>query len=204
VLPSIPIEAVRAGAGRDLDVLIGTTTEEHALFLVPNGLIDLIDDGALNYTCALLRADPAAVRSAYSADGRSPGEILLAAMTDWFFRVPAIRLAEARSDHGAATFMYEFAWRSPLFNGRLGACHALEVPFVFDALQDEATAWMAGPEPPQRVADDMHAAWVAFVRGGDPGFEPYLPQRRVRRYGEPTETIGDPRAEQRELWTGIR
>ena len=30
--------------------------------------------------------------------------------------------------------MYEFAWRSPQFGGRLGACHALEIPFVFDTL----------------------------------------------------------------------
>jgi hypothetical protein len=28
----------------------------------------------------------------------------------------------------AATYMYEFAWRSPQFNGLLGACHASRLP----------------------------------------------------------------------------
>jgi carboxylesterase type B len=32
------------------------------------------------------------------------------------------------------TYMYEFAWRSPQFNGLLGACHGLEIAFVFDTL----------------------------------------------------------------------
>ena len=204
VLPTLPLEAIRAGAGRDVDVLIGTTAEEHALFLVPNGLVDLVNDQLLGYSLALHKADPAKARAAYGRD-RAPGEVLLGALTDWFFRVPAIRLAEARAELGATTFMYEFAWRSSLFGGRLGACHGLEIPFVFDDLENPETAWIAGPaRPPQEIADEMHGAWVAFVRDGDPGWSAYLPDRRVRRFAAPTETVTDPRAEQRRLWDGIR
>jgi carboxylesterase type B len=65
------------------------------------------------------------------------GDLLEAIFTDWFFRIPAIRLAEARVASSAATYMYEFAWRSPQFDKRLGACHALEIPFVFDTLHKE-------------------------------------------------------------------
>lgn len=203
-LPDLPLNAIRAGAGRELDVLIGTTAEEHALFLVPIGLIDMIDDQALNYSLALVGANPSDVRAAYGNGGR-PGELLLAALTDWFFRIPAIRIAEARAEQGAATYVYEFAWRSTLFGGRLGACHALEIPFVFDALDDPGTSWIAGPDrPPQQIADEMHAAWVTFVRDGKPTWDPYLPQRRVRRFSLPSETVSDPRAEQRRLWDGVR
>lgn len=129
----------------------------------------------------------------------------MAALTDWFFRIPAIRVAEARAEHGAATHVYEFVWRSTLFGGRLGACHALEIPFVFDTLDDPGTSLIAGPDrPPAQIADEMHAAWVAFARDGDPGWSPYLPGRRVRRFSLPGEMATDPRAEQRRLWDRIR
>jgi para-nitrobenzyl esterase len=99
--------------------------------------------------------------------------------------------------------MYEFTWRSPRFEGRLGACHYLEVGFVFDRLgRDRA---LAGSEPPQQLADAMHAAWVAFARTGDPGWPPYDPDRRATmRFGDRCEVVDDPRGDERRLWDGIR
>ena len=64
--------------------------------------------------------------------------------------------------------MYEFAWRSPGFDGQLGSCHSLEIPFVFDTLDREGLEILLGAEPPQQLADSMHAAWVAFATHGNP------------------------------------
>src|SRR6266700_2401513 len=88
----------------------------------------------------------------------SPGDLLAAIVTDWFYRIPAIRLAEAHTKGNGATYMYEFAWRSPMFDGKLGACHALEIPFVFDTLGKEGYEALIGTNPPQEIADAMHAA----------------------------------------------
>jgi len=47
--------------------------------------------------------------------------------------------------------MYEVAWPSPAFNGLFGACHALEIPFVFDTLDkgaDQMVGGLLGPVPP--------------------------------------------------------
>jgi para-nitrobenzyl esterase len=74
--------------------------------------------------------------------------------------------------------MYEFAWRSPQFGGRLGASHALEIPFVFDTLGHRPEP-LWGPDPPQQLADTMHAAWVAFATNGDPGWPKYDPSPRA-------------------------
>jgi hypothetical protein len=46
--------------------------------------------------------------------------------------------------------MYEFAWRSPQFGGRLGAAHSVEIPFVFDTL-GLGTEPLLGPDPPQSL-----------------------------------------------------
>jgi para-nitrobenzyl esterase len=69
-------------------------------------------------------------------------------------------VADARTTASAATYLYEFTWRSPQFDGQLGSCHFLEVPFVFDQLGDRRMQWVTGPNPPQRLADLVHGTWV--------------------------------------------
>jgi para-nitrobenzyl esterase len=122
--------------------------------------------------------------------------------TDWFFRIPALRVAEAvRNSH-----VYEFGWETPV--GGLGAFHGLEVPFVFDTLGDPDVAALAGPAPPGALAKAMHGAWVAFASTGDPGWPSYASGRAVARFGwgaDPGwEVVEDPCGDLRELWDGIR
>ena len=100
--------------------------------------------------------------------------------------------------------MYEFAWRSPQFNGLLGACHSLEIPFVFDTLGN-GTESLLGTAPPQHLADKMHAAWVAFATSGDPGWPKYdLTTRATMRFDTTSEVVDDPRPAVRALWEGQR
>lgn len=101
--------------------------------------------------------------------------------------------------------MYEFGWSSPQFDGRLGACHALELGFTFDTLATEGHGALQGPGAPQGLADRMHRAWVRFVTDGDPGWERYDAQRRpVCEFGEQVRVADDPRGERRRLWEGLR
>ena len=104
--------------------------------------------------------------------------------------------------------MYEFAWPSPVLGGRLGACHALEIPFVFDTLdlgRKQMLGGALGQNPPQHLADTVHRAWVEFARHGDPGWPRYEPPRRaVMRFAETTAVLDDPYAAERDLWSGVR
>jgi para-nitrobenzyl esterase len=100
--------------------------------------------------------------------------------------------------------LYEFAWRSPQFNGLLGACHALEIAFVFDTL-GIGTAPLMGMDPPQQLADTMHAAWVAFATTGDPSWPTYdLSHRATVRFDTTSEVVDDPRSAERALWAAVR
>jgi len=91
-----------------------------------------------------------------------------------------------------------------MFDGRLGACHALELGFVFDHL--DCAGPMLGEHPPQRLADDMHRAWVNFARNGDPGWPRYEMSRRpVMRFDtQGGIVVNDPASSTRQLWEGIR
>jgi para-nitrobenzyl esterase len=206
VVPARPIDRLAQGVAADVDVLIGSNADEYALFFVPSGIVNFVNNGLLNMALTLVGADAGAVVATYGAalPAASAGELLIAAMGDWFFRVPAIRVAEARLAHGADTYVYEFGWRSPKYGGRLGACHALEIGFVFDNLDDPAGEPMAGSAPPQPLADEMHGAWVAFVESGSPGWAPYGNERTVRRFAEASETVNDPGAAQRQAWDRVR
>jgi para-nitrobenzyl esterase len=164
VLPVEPLDALKTGAGAEIDVLIGSNAEEMNLYLVSSGVRDKI--GRLIAWLALRRSQPRAwsVLNAYGAGRQSGGRALTDAMTDLVFRWPARRFAE---EHRGRTHVYEFEWRSTAFGGELGAAHAVEIPFVFDTL---ATA--TGPEgllgqtAPQELADRMHRLWIDFARDG--------------------------------------
>ena len=208
VLPARPIDRIAAGAGASVDLLVGNNTEEDRLFMVPNGAINSITEDILAGTIAAYGLPVVETLATYRAtrEDATPGDLLAAIVTDWFYRIPAIRLAEAHAKPGAgATYMYEFAWQSPQFAGQLGACHALELPFVFDNLDKKGFAGLIGTNSPQQVADAMHAAWVAFATNGDPGWPQYeLSRRATMRFATTSELVEDPRSAERVLWDGRR
>ena len=201
ILPARPIDGIAGGNGRGVDLLVGTNRDEHRLFLVPTGVADAIDDAGLALVAGGLGLDAAGL-AVYRAGAPTAGDALADVMTDWFFRIPAIRLAERH--HGEA-YMYEFAWPSPLLGGRLGACHALEIGFVFDTLDAEGSDALYGSSPPAELAAVMHRAWVDFARSGRPGWGAYdLDTRATMTFDVDSTLVHDPRSEQRVLWDGIR
>ncbi len=207
VLPRLPIDAIRAGSGAAVRVLVGTNADEARFFVVPGGLIDLVPEEALIPTAAKYGLpDPAAAVAAYRAaePAAAPGDLFCRIMSDWFFGIPAVRIAEARADAPASTHCYRFDEPSTALDGRLGACHAVEIAYVFDNLAADGVTDLAGAAPSQAVADETHAAWVRFIRGEDPGWAPYLPDRTVRVLGGGSGTVVDPDPQLRALWDGVR
>jgi carboxylesterase 2/para-nitrobenzyl esterase len=202
VLPQAPAEAVRAGAGSGIELIVGSNLDETRLFLLSDGALDRITDAALPVMTAaygLSAAGLAAYRAALP--GASPGDVFSAIQTDWYWRVPAVRFADAHAAAArASTYMYEFAWPSPQAGGRLGAAHGVEIPFVFDTL-GLRTEPMLGPSPPQTLADAMHRAWVSFAASGDPGWPKYDPVRRLtNRFAANVEVVENPLAPRLAIW----
>ncbi|KQX14961.1 carboxylesterase [Streptomyces sp. Root431] len=202
VLPRDPAEALADGASAEVDLLMGTTTEEYRLWFVPSGVTDRV--GPWVQRLLLRKAKvPSRTARVYRA-GRpqeKPGEVLGALATDKLLRIPLNALADARLRAGASagTYLYEFGWRSPVLD--LGACHALELGFVFDTLDLPETQALTGPEAPQELATAMHAAWVAFAATGEPGWRPWDPARPVMTFGPGLPSLVEaPREAERRAW----
>ncbi|MEW2067855.1 carboxylesterase family protein [Streptomyces sp. NPDC007346] len=177
-----PAEALRTGTAAGIDLLMGTTTEEYRLWFVPGGLTERISGLKLRLALLKFRV-PGATARTYRANrpDATPGELLGALATDLLLRVPLNRLADARAGAEASTYVYEFGWPSPV--QRLGACHALELGFVFDTLAHPDTMALTGPEAPQGLADAMHRAWVDFATTGDPGWPSWDASQPVQLFG---------------------
>lgn len=93
-------------------------------------------------------------------------------MTAQIFTNPALKLAEYQVRQGAPTYMYRFDWESPVAGGALKACHALEIPFVWNNLNEPQTNQLTGNSPEQKgIAKQMHQAWIAFAHSGNPNHE---------------------------------
>jgi carboxylesterase type B len=131
--------------------------------------------------------------------------------TDRVFRLPAIRLAEAQLAVSPDVFMYLFTWASPAFGGVLGACHAIELPFLFDCLDLPGAANFAGAGPDaQRLAACTLDAWAGFAHRGDPsragtGSWPRydVARRATMELGARAGVLDDPAARERRLWEGV-
>jgi para-nitrobenzyl esterase len=207
VLPQAPLPAIAAGQGSDVRLLIGSNRDEARLFLIAAGSIDLIDDATLEAAAGAygLSADALTVYRA-NRPGASAGDVLAAVVTDWFFAIPPIRVAEARAERGtASTWTYRFDHLAPEDNHRLGACHGAELPFVFDTITRDDVHPRIGDTPSQAVADQAHKIWVDFITNGDPGWAAYdTTSRTTGLLSDGINAIDDPAADERARWDGIR
>ncbi|HWF80122.1 MAG TPA: carboxylesterase family protein [Streptosporangiaceae bacterium] len=193
-----PLTAIAGGAGSTVTLLIGTNAEEFRLFLVPPGTADQITADALPFVAGAIGAGQGVI-STYQANrpNASPGDIFAALLTDKFFRLPALAVAQARSGGPAATYFYEFGWGHP----PIGAGHSLEIPFVFDNLATAAADLVIGADPPQDLADEMNSTWVRFATTANPGWPAFDGSRPVRIFDADGGSIEhDPRGDERAIW----
>ncbi len=203
LIPVHPLAAIAAGAGSEVTLLTGTTTEEFRLFLVPTGMAGLMTHEGVDGVLGVLGVAPA-VAELYRANrpGASAGDLFAAVLTDRFFRLPALAVAEARAAGqtlAEPAYVYEFAWQSPVDG--LGACHSLEIPFVFDTLTAPGAERALGPAPPEELAGQMHAAWIRFASDGNPGWHAFDGSYPVMIFDCPGGGVqADPRGDERRIW----
>jgi para-nitrobenzyl esterase len=119
--------------------------------------------------------------------GYSTSRVVQDLLTDRVFRSLALAAADARPD--GRTWLYRFGFVSPTMRA---AIHCIDVPFWFDCLDSERVTALAGPQPPQPLADETHGAAVAFVTRGDPGWPAYSrDQADVKVFGDPSRLVAD-------------
>jgi carboxylesterase type B len=206
-LPLPPLEA--AGVRTGVPLLTGTVQNETTGFLELLGRVDDINPALALVIQRFLGVDRTVRRAYRDGPRRIESRLALveAAWSDWALRIPTLRLAEGRADE---TYVYEFRWNGTQYPPGLSATHALELPFVRDDVDSlvalgPAGTKVVGHRPPTGLAKAMHAAWLGFLRSGDPGWPPYDSSTRTTMVFDETSTVvPDAAGLERAAWTGRR
>jgi para-nitrobenzyl esterase len=215
LLPEPPLQAIRRGAGARLPLLIGTNSDEWKLFTfgVPKRGVITLERLRRRLAAGLSEHELERALAAYGPDPSrperaTPVDCWCAFQGDRVFHVPAERLADAHAAV-APTYRYLFSYAPRLLRKRLGACHGLEIPFVFGTLRSRYLAPMMATSPnARRLSDRMQDAWLAFARHGAPAHDG-LPEWPAYR-GDARETLvlkarpalrRDPFAAARAFWS---
>jgi para-nitrobenzyl esterase len=180
LLPSPAFEMTARGSAAGVAVMVGSTLEEWKLMAAMDSSLSKLErDHLISRMSRRLTAPTAgAIIECYEKaraqrhDSFTPAEIFSAMETDRVFRIPALRLAEIQAKHTRQIYNYLFAWKSPAVHGALGACHALELGFVFGTNHVPGMDRFAGAGPEaDELATRIQDSWLAFAHSGDPSCE---------------------------------
>ncbi|MES2722066.1 MAG: carboxylesterase/lipase family protein [Pseudomonadota bacterium] len=182
-LPEDPMKLVRGGGAAEIALLIGSNRDEVKLF-VPGRREPMTDEALLDAVKVRLpkASDDQAkdLIAVYRASRETKGlptdnlDLIDAIGTDMQFRISSTKFAASQTPHNPA-WLYLFTHASPARRGALGACHALEMPFVFGTTKIEGQVNFAGAGPEvERLEGEIMDAWIAFARTGNPN-HPGLP-----------------------------
>ncbi|HEY1707601.1 MAG TPA: carboxylesterase family protein [Rhizomicrobium sp.] len=165
LIPETPAQAFASGHAIDVPLLIGSNSFEASLmksFSIPAANI-------------LNRLTPAE-RAIYGGETTNDEALAEAVFTDFAMGAPAHWTA-AQASTGAPSWLYHFSYVPTLMRGRVeGARHGSEIPFVFDTLSTITARFNIQPTPEDSTVEtEMHAAWVAFAKTGNPGWTAYTP-----------------------------
>jgi len=176
--PKHPLKTFLNGECANIDFMIGTNLEEFKLYTAMEPFKSMIGSevekllvgfmgmmGIETKKCEeIIKTYKEAREGKYSTEQI---EVFTAVVTDFVFRIPTIRLLEAQKSHQPNTYNYLFSWPSPGLDGILGACHSLEIPFVYGTLNSpKLKEFVSGA--PKELSEKMMDAWISFAKTGNP------------------------------------
>ena len=213
----------RIGAGiqtKGMPLLIGHTKDEFNLFNPSStGTAVMSDNDLLAAATAPfggMRAAEGVDRYQRSRDARGEPtdntSVWNAIMTDSMFRIPAVKTAEAHGRHTESVWSYRFDYPSPAYEGKLGSCHSLDIPFIWGTYEADNMKQFCGDASPEleSLSQTMMQTYLAFAKTGNPGNE-HLPawptynteDRPVMTLNHDCEIVNAPGDQERDFWASL-
>jgi len=176
-------ESAAAGAAeRGIPVMIGWTRDEANLFYGFEGAMAALDMASLPSAVAQIdeaRCDALIDTARSRRPDASAGQLFMDVVSDVTFRLPALAFADELARLGGSPYVYQYDGASP--DGRLGACHCIELPFLFGTYQSWMSAPIlsgAGAETCARRSEVLMRTVSAFVNDGFPDIIRWQPDKR--------------------------
>ncbi len=223
VLPHDPFYPEAPAISKNKPLIVGYNRDETAFFFMQSHATDVFNltDAGLKERLQKEFADRAdLVLETYkqSRPSASPADLYIAISTARMIGLGSITIAERKyAQHGAPVYAYIFMHGSDLIvpgtHHKLGAAHALEIPYKFNNIAKPR-------ESPMRMdimsdtrassiktALNMSEMWSTFARTGHPGAkdQPFWPpydaeKRATMEIDAQCKVVNDPFSLERELW----
>jgi len=209
LLPRHPFSPDAAPLTRPLPMLIGWNDQEMSFFMGNDPAGFELDEAGLRARLGQFLGDRADEAEAYYRrryPEASPSRRYIQAFSDYSLMLPVLAQADRKAAAGGgAVYAYRFDRQSPALDGKLGALHTSEAPYIFDQVEKSA-AMTGGDAAAKAMAKRMSAAWVRFAATGDPNGEglPHWPpydaaKRPIMLLDDQCRVADDPDAAERAL-----
>ena len=167
----LPLDPMSNFEDSDINLLIGTTADEYRLWseLEPY-FLNLSNEQFLKRLSKIFNKQSISkIQSLYLDEDigeQSYKNALSNIMTDWTF---GIHVKELLERHGSKTFGYQFNVKSPLLDGRLGAYHGSELPYLFGSWENNFSDWCS--HDAKIISKFLQISWTNFAKTGSPSSE---------------------------------
>jgi len=229
ILPNHPFDPEAPAISKNKPLMVGSNRDETNFFFMQSHATDvyeLTDTTLKERLQKEIGANSDAVLDAYrkSRPDASAPDLYVAISTAQMIGLGAITIAERKyAQHAAPVYMYIFTHESDMLipgtQHKLGAAHALEIPYKFNLVQPpsvgQATAGSAhGPDMMGisdqdgiKAAHNMSGMWATFARTGHPGVEGQpawpayeLKKRATMEIDTQCKVVDDPFSLERSMW----
>lgn len=207
VLPRDPFIPAAPEQSKDVPVMIGWNKDEMTLFVAAQPWFGYLNDAALDAMAQGMGGNAPALIAAYREENPdySPSHIAARAMGARFVYGSYILADQKARQGGAPVYVYRLDYETPVNEGIFKSPHTLDIPFMFDNVEESRV--LVGPgEGPEQLAAMMSDAWISFARTGTPESEllpdwpAYSPQQRmVMTFDTEPAVVDDPEAAARKI-----
>jgi para-nitrobenzyl esterase len=175
VIRQDPLISLRERPAPNVEILMGTTREESGAFCaIDPRIINATPEQVSSVFAREFGERAAAEEAGYRR--RRPGSDALALLTDVLsdqqFLMQLLAFADWRNGAGHPAYVYQFDWAPAHAPKRFGACHCIELPFVFGYDASWTGAPMLGDAQATEIdalSNVIQQTWIAFTKTGHPG-----------------------------------
>ena len=229
ILPHHPFDPEAPAISKNKPLIVGSNRDETNFFFMQNHSTDvyeLTDATLKDRLNKELGANADVVLDAYrkSRPNASAPDLYVAISTARMIGLGAITIAERKyAQHAAPVYMYIFTHESDMLipgtQHKMGAAHALEIPYKFDLVQPASQRQNAesnGNQPDMmaisdpdgiKAAHNMSEMWSTFAKTGHPGAQgqPSWPayntdKRATMEINAQCKVVDDPYSLERSVW----
>ena len=208
VLPTDLYKAYEDGAGAGVDMMIGTNSDETRYWIHEVGGFEIYNIAfpimLENNMKRVSESDRRMVSAFMALQNNKKIWNISEFYDEMMFRLPAIAQASSHADNGGKTFMYY--WTYPSAIKHMGACHAVELAYVFNNLNETI---YTGNNINRKLAKQTQDAWVNFARTGNPSTKELswplytTHDRKTMELGNESKVVSKPMNEQRILLNNL-